>query len=218
MKQLVVPRLHCEAASADAIPALLDRGQVAWNAIDEVDWADEYPYCPRVGFRISHAGRCIMLHYRVAEQSVAAVAAADNGNVWEDSCVEFFFMPDGGDGIYYNIECNCAGRILVGAGRDRHDRELAPPELLAGVTRWASLGSEPFAERVGETAWEVVLSIPLDTFFKHSLVSLSGSRVGANFFKCGDRLRQPHFVSWNRVEAPSPDFHRPECFGSLLFE
>ena len=38
-----------------------------------------------------------------------------------------------------------------------------------------------------------------------------------NFYKCDESLH-PHFGSWNPIEAPAPDFHRPECFGKLMLE
>ncbi len=96
---------------------------------------------------------------------------SDNGSVWTDSCVEFFSIP-AGDGIYYNIECNCIGTILVGAGPVRNNREHAPKEVTALVQRWSSLGNQPFAERIGETDWEVALIIPYSVFFKHQIDSL----------------------------------------------
>jgi hypothetical protein len=40
----------------------------------------------------------------------------------------------------------------------------------------------------------------------------------ANFYKCADNTRIPHYVSWNPIEVASPDFHRPEFFGELLLE
>ncbi|MGH2565575.1 MAG: carbohydrate-binding family 9-like protein, partial [Ginsengibacter sp.] len=38
-----------------------------------------------------------------------------------------------------------------------------------------------------------------------------------NFYKCGDKLPKPHFLTWNTVETEDPDFHAPEYFGSMEF-
>ena len=133
------------------------------------------------------------------------------------SCVEFFSIP-AGDGIYYNIECNCIGTILIGAGPARNGREHAPKEVTALVQRWSSLGNEPFEERVDDTTWEVALIIPYAAFFKHQIQSLDGKEVKANFYKCGDELQTPHFLSWNPIKIEKPDFHRPDFFGTLEFE
>ena len=37
-----------------------------------------------------------------------------------------------------------------------------------------------------------------------------------NFYKCGDETKTPHYGSWNPIENPTPDFHRPEGFGELV--
>jgi len=55
-------------------------------------------------------------------------------------------------------------------------------------------------------------------FFKHRIGSLGGKTVRANFYKCGDELQTPHFLSWNPVRTERPDFHRPDFFGVLEFE
>ncbi|MBQ5807154.1 MAG: hypothetical protein IIW26_01760, partial [Tidjanibacter sp.] len=40
----------------------------------------------------------------------------------------------------------------------------------------------------------------------------------ANLYKCGDKLRTPHYLSWSPIEAAKPDFHRPEQFGTLIIK
>ena len=60
----------------------------------------------------------------------------------------------------------------MGAGPVRNNREHAPKEVTALVQRWSSLGNQPFAERIGETDWEVALIIPYSVFFKHQIDSL----------------------------------------------
>ena len=161
MNELKVKKVSAASVPPEAIPALLDEEKVDFTAVDVVNWKD-YPYRPSVQFRLAHTGDSLLLHFKVREASVRAVAAADNGRVWEDSCVEFFSIP-AGDGVYYNLECNCAGTLLVGGGAGRKDRRHAPQAVLDRVQRWASLGREPFAEQVGDCAWEVVLIIPAST-------------------------------------------------------
>lgn len=217
MKELWIKKISVESLSAEAVPALLDKEEVAFHPIDNVNWA-EWPYRPEVRFRAAHTSDAILLHYQVREASVRAVAGADNGPVWEDACVEFFSVPDAEDGIYYNMECNCAGTLLVGAGVGRENRRRAPQEVLDRVQRWTSLGRASFEERVGECSWELALLIPCSTFFLHDLRSLDGLTMTGNFYKCGDKLRTPHFLSWNPIDLPSPNFHCPQFFGRLKFE
>ncbi|MDR0937854.1 MAG: hypothetical protein LBN29_00650 [Mediterranea sp.] len=211
-----VKKINEPVSDAAALPALLDKEGVGFEPIANVNWA-EYPYRPEVKFRVAHTDDAILLHYQVKEASVRARYATDNAPVWTDSCVEFFSIP-ASDGIYYNLECNCAGTVLLAAGPAREGREQAPPEATSLIRRWASLGHAPFEERVADTTWEVALIIPYKAFFKHHIESLDGQTLRANFYKCGDELRTPHFLSWNPIGTATPDFHRPEFFGELRFE
>ena len=213
MKELNVKKVSAAQVPVDAIPALLDKEKIDFQPLNTVDWPQDYPYRPSVQFRLAHTGDALLLHFKVREASVRAVAA-DNGRVWEDSCVEFFSVP-AGDGVYYNLECNCAGAMLVGGGAGRKDRQRASQEMLDGVQRWASLGRAPFDERVGDCSWEVALIVPARTFFLHDLKDLSGRDIRANFYKCGDLLQKPHYLSWNPIELEKPNFHCPQYFGLL---
>lgn len=211
-----VKKINVSNVEASSLPQLLDVEKVDFQSVACVNWK-EYPYRPDVRFRIAHTADAILLHFKVKEAGVRAKYGEDNGAVWTDSCVEFFSIP-AGDGVYYNIECNCIGTILIGAGPARNNREHAPAEVTQLVKRWSSLGNRPFEERVGETAWEVALVIPYGAFFKHRIEGLDGKKVRANFYKCGDELQTPHFLSWNPIGVEKPDFHRPDFFGELEFE
>ena len=216
MKNLVIKKIETGAVEASAVPALFDAQGIEWNAVACVNWA-EFPYQPEVKFRVAHTGNAILLHYQVTEASVRAVAAADDGRVWEDACVEFFLSPEGND-FYYNFECNCATKLLLHGGPAGGERPTASEEVLKSVKRWSSLGTEPFEERVGECTWEVALVIPASAIFRHEIETFNGKTMRANFYKCGDKLQTPHFLSWAPIELPKPKFHCPEFFGELNFE
>lgn len=211
-----VKKISAANVEACAIPRLLDKEKIDFESINCINW-ESYSYKPKVKFRIAHTDGSVLLHFKVTEASVRAKYSNDNGAVWTDSCVEFFSIP-ANDGIYYNIECNCIGTILIGAGPARENREHAPKEVTSLVQRWSSLGREPFEEKVEETDWEVALIIPYRVFFKHQISCLDGEQIKANFYKCGDELQTPHFVSWNPIVIDKPDFHRPDFFGNLDFE
>lgn len=208
--------INASAEDAALVPELLRDAGAVYHEIDILNWEQQYPYKPSVRFAVAHDGNSVLVHYQVDEQAVLAEVGEDAGRVWEDSCVEFFASP-AGDGQYYNIECTCTGKLLVALGTGRSDREPAPASVLSGVRRWASLGSRPFGLLDRPTHWELALVIPASTFFRHDIGSLGGLTFGANFYKCGDRLPVPHFVTWNAVETPAPDYHRPECFGTITF-
>ena len=155
MKELNVKKVSLANVAVENVPALLDKEKVDFQSINTVNWK-AFPYQPEVQFRIAHTDDAILIHYKVKEASVRAVATGDNGAVWEDACVEFFSVP-AGDGIYYNVECNCVGTLLIGAGGGRSNREHAPQEVMDKVQRWSSLGRESFEERVGACNWELAL-------------------------------------------------------------
>ena len=205
MKEITVKKIACGLPSAEDVSKLMDAASVIFNPIDVVNWAD-FPYCPDVEFRVAHTGEAILINYKVKEASVRAVAQADQGRVWEDSCCEFFVRAEDED-EYYNFECNCAGTLLVNFGK-KGDRHHAPESVLANVKRWSSLGREPFEELV----------IPVSSLFNHNIKDLSGITLRGNFYKCGDLLQTPHFLSWSPIDLPQPCFHCPEFFGKLFFE
>lgn len=211
-----VKKISVANVEVSSLPKLLDEEKIGFQPVSKVNW-NEYPYCPKVEFRVAHTEDAILLHFKVTEASVRARYGEDNGSVWTDSCVEFFSIP-AGDGIYYNIECNCIGTVLVGVEPQRNNREHAPADVTVQIQRWSSLGRTPFEERVEEVTWEVALVVPYTVFFKHQITSLDGKEIKANFYKCGDELQTPHFLSWNPIEIEQPDFHRPDFFGTLEME
>ncbi|MCR5277312.1 MAG: hypothetical protein K6D54_06575 [Bacteroidales bacterium] len=202
------------ALPASDIPQLLAARGVPYRNIDILNWPEAFPYRPEVQFAIVRNADTLLLHYRVTEDQVLARVGQDQGPVWSDSCVEFFCQPEGGD-LYYNFECNCIGRLLVGAGNGREGREAAPASVLAGIDRWASLGDQPFADRLERSCWETALVIPASAFFRHGLRSFEDLRLRANFYKCGGTDAYKHYLSWAPISAPKPDFHRPEYFKPL---
>ena len=214
MKELIVKKVST-ASDAPWEEVLKSLETASWNVIDTINW-QEYGYRPLVQFRMAYADSAFLLQYRVKEQAVLAVATNDNGEVWKDSCVEFFMTP-ANDGIYYNFETNCAGTCLLAAGTSRNGREAAERAIVSTIRRQPSLGRHPFGERKGEIEWDLALVIPYACLFKHPGYSPAGKTIRANFYKCGDNLTVPHFLSWNPIKTERPDFHRPEFFGTVKF-
>ena len=179
-----------------------------------LNWPETFPYRPEAEFDLCHDGGELHLRFRVKEDAVRAVCAADREHAWEDSCVEFFFDPHG-DGTYYNLECTCIGKLYLCRGEGRHGREFLPEAAYAAIRRRCSLGTEPFGLREVPTAWEVELDVPASVF---GLQTFNGLHARGNFYKCGDRLPVPHYLTWAPITTPKPDFHRPEYFDTLIFK
>lgn len=219
VKKLSVPAGNCPEAFQ--LPALLDDNGIAFNQIDCVNWPEAYPYRPDAAFRVAHDGNEIFLEFRIRERAAAAVASHDQGEVWKDSCVEFFAaLPQEGTEPamrkYFNFECNCIGKLLLHYGA-KGNRSALPAEIVGSVRRWSSLGDTPFEEK-GPVSWNLVEIIPASVIFGEALNSLSGKTLLANFYKCGDNLSVPHFLSWAPISSPEPAFHLPAFFGKIIFE
>jgi hypothetical protein len=67
----------------------------------------------------------------------------------------------------------------------------------------------------GMFEWELTVKIPL------RIMGIDPNnlpeKIKGNFYKCADGTDSPHYVTWNPVQTPTPDFHRPEFFGELYF-
>ncbi|OFX62381.1 MAG: hypothetical protein A2066_12325 [Bacteroidetes bacterium GWB2_41_8] len=183
--------------------------------IEVANW-DEFPYKPDVSVQIASNENELFLQYKVKEQSVKAEIAESNGRVWTDSCVEFFVSPEGND-EYYNLEMNCIGTILLGFRKKGEPSAHATDEQIATIRRISSLGNKPFQEKKGTTEWQITVAIPWEVFFGHDLKPVLGRKMRGNFYKCGDELSVPHFVSWTKIKTEKPSFHQPDFFGGLEF-
>ena len=189
-----------------------------WQKLDNLNWPAEWPYKPEVKFRIWHTGDVLHLEYEVNEQSVRAEEGRDGHDVYMDSCVEFFFQPRPEDPHYYNFEFNAAGTMVVSWRTGRNDPEDAPAEVFSLVKREASLGRETFTERPAGGPWTLRADIPAAALWRSGLKSFNGLRARGNYYKCGDGLKVPHFVTFAPISTPKPDYHRPEFFIPIDFE
>jgi hypothetical protein len=185
------------------------------NRIDNINWP-EYDYYPEVRFNMAYGKKEIFLKFYVMEEYFKAEKTETNQMVSEDSCVEFFVSP-ADDHIYYNFEFNAIGTCLLGSGTGRSDNVTAQAKIVSGIRRLASAGDRFQEERAGPVEWTITLAIPFTTFFRHKVEYIKGMSFRANFYKCGDKLSVPHYLTWSPVKTPNPDYHRPEYFGTLKF-
>lgn len=214
MKNIVVPKIETNSPGQEEIENLF--APLEPHVIDCNNWPKEFPYSPKVSFKLFHNGGQLHLRFEVEERDIQALVTRDNGEVWTDPCCEFFVAPD--EKGYYNFECTCTGKLLAAYRVSRTQAEPLPDDLLKRVTRYPSLGSAPFQLQRGEARWSLVEVIPIEALYKHSLKSWSGLTLRANFYKCGDNLPTPHFLSWAPIDEPHPNFHIPRCFGQMVCE
>lgn len=160
---------------------------------------------------IAHREEAIYVKFYASEPYVLARFHAPNDPVYRDSCVEFFVAFDNAG--YYNLEFNCLGTCLMQYGKDITHRESIDPAIIRQIKTYAALQQEG----VGPCRWELTLAIPLTVFKHHRLASVAERTIRANFQKCGDDTLQPHFLTWQKIETPGPDFHQPRFFGEVTF-
>lgn len=166
---------------------------------------------PDVFFSIAHNDREVLLKFFVQENEIRANVNKINGNVWEDSCVEFFVSFDASG--YYNLEFNCLGMVYAAFGKNRNERTKLSEQVLSKIESHTTL-----TKTQDQFYWEISIVIPTGVFSHHSIHSLKGMKCKGNFYKCGDGLSSPHFLSWTNIESDIPNFHLPKYFGEIVFE
>ena len=185
--------------------------------IDHLQWND-FPYKPKVSFRIAHSDSLLFLKYYVKEEHILATQTESNSAVHKDSCVEFFIDPTN-NGNYYNFEFNCIGTTHLSFGAGRYNRVKIPIQIIDDEIKvWSTLGNKPFEEKSGDFQWQMVIAIPSTVFIFNKGLNFSKLFSRANFYKCGDNTNKKHYLTWNPVKTKNPDFHRPEYFGLLNFK
>ncbi|MEO5948742.1 MAG: carbohydrate-binding family 9-like protein [Chitinophagaceae bacterium] len=212
MKEIKVKNISnsIENNSIDKIANLLDTFEK--QVLEYVPWP-EFSDKPKVVFTIAHNQSNIFLKYYVEEKNIRAENKIANSPVHEDSCVEFFISFNE-DISYYNIEFNCIGTGLIAYGPSKYNRQLLESDMVNNLKKKSVIVSE----NANATNWELTLVIPLSTFVHTSFQNLEDITCRANFYKCGDLLPEPHFISWSNIISSHPNFHLPQFFGKLVFE
>jgi hypothetical protein len=182
--------------------------------IDNLLWSDS-GYKPRVSFAMTYTDSSILLKYYVHEKYTKADYREINDPVYKDSCVELFIAFNN-EINYYNLEFNSLGTALVGYGTGKNDRASIENTLIKEI-KSQSAAKVAGDEADGLNQWELTLIIPFTLFQHHHIASLAKQQCSVNLYKCGDDLPEPHFLSWNNIDYPEPDFHLPQFFGKVQF-
>lgn len=179
--------------------------------ISTINWKS-FPYCPLCVVQVARTETSIILNYIVRGLDLRAAQYIDNEAVCQDSCVEFFVkLPN--SSFYFNFEFNCIGVCLGAKRKSREEFTRIDPDRLTQIKRHSTVGNQPFEEKSGIHSWELTVEIPFELMdIKPSMLP---EKLLCNFYKCGDKTAHPHYLSWNPIGSPTPDFHRPEYFGEM---
>lgn len=162
--------------------------------------------------QICYDDEALYVRMQAVEPHIRAEYTAPLSMVCRDSCMEFFFAPVPEDDRYINFEINpnCCTCIGIGSGRADSVRLVPSNE------------EELFQKKAERTAdgWQVSYRIPV-SFLRALFPGYrpeSGTVIRANCYKCGDSAEKAHYLAWNPIDCPTPDFHRLCDFGAMILE
>lgn len=184
--------------------------------VELLNWVNDFSYRPITNFNIARSTNSIFIKFSVRGSMLRAIYSNDHDPVHEDSCVEFFCMPEESE-KYTNFEFNCIGTCSASSRKSRIENVVPfSMEEMKTIERFPSLGRRVFKEMEGMFEWELTVKIPFK-LMKIDPTNLP-KKIRGNFYKCADGTDSPHYVSWSPIQTEKPDFHRPEFFGELFFK
>lgn len=200
-------------------PSEADWGKAEIARIEEHTWT-HHDFLPLCDARALYSATSLFLRFHTVDWELSASRTEDGDEVWRDNCVEFFFSPSEDLSLpYLNFEFNLLGAMLLGVGESRENRRRLSPTELQSIPRRAD-HREPIRDRSeGRKVWSLEAAIPIELILR--LTGCEAPRGGTawrgNFNICAEEVTHPYYGNWNRIETPTPDFHRPEFFGRVVF-
>ena len=141
---MIIKHLNIDALDPSALLFAIAKSEPV--VLDCSNWPEVAPYKPGVVLRAFHTGSDLVLRFDVLEKCTAAREVNFGGDVYKDSCVEFFIDPDGKGERYYNFESSCIGVMHNGYHELPSLKVPATEELYEQVLAYTSVGYEPFDE------------------------------------------------------------------------
>ena len=203
-----------------------DWNKKEWKKVKPVDISNYMgivpAFKPEAQAKMMYDKENIYVIFRVKDKYVRCITNKINGQVWQDSAVEFFFSPDTAKPLlYFNLETNCGGTALLHYNviPRRESKRLTEDEIRQ-VEMAHSLPELIDPEIKDDVTWTLEYRIPLALLEKYSSVTRPGKGVvwKANFYKIAEVSSNPHYITWSKIDKPKPDFHVPQAFGFIKFE
>jgi len=174
-------------------------------------YADPEGYCPKTTAAMVYIqGKGFLTRMESDERALTAVVTEEDGDVYKDSCMEWFvnFAPEKGD-YYLNFESNPFAALHCKRGKDRYVR--------VPLSEFGAVRPTAKAE-VTKDGWAIEYFVPLATiqavFGRDSFAP--GDVLKGNFYKCSETPGHIHHGMWSEVKLPKLDFHRPDFFGEFV--
>ena len=128
---------------------------------------------------LAHDKHFLLLNFDVVEKNVRATFTEHLCNIFEDSCVEFFFRDENSI-EYTNIEINPYGKALVAYGSSRQGRVLQSLQYIQSL----NINSTYKDDEDYRGRWSISYQIPFKEITPQTIVY-------ANAYKCGERTIHP---------------------------
>ena len=190
-------------------------GEVDWSKLPriEIDAPIKESDSPATAYaQICATEEALLLHLSATEPEIRAELNHPLAEVCEDSCLEFFFRPVAEDMRYFNFEFTPNRCLFLGFGSCIEDLLRIVP----GEAQKEALFHPEVVRR--EDGWEIFFRVPY-TFVRQFFPGFQvepGTALYCNFYKCGDKLRLPHYLTWNPIARQGISrFHTPAEFGRL---
>lgn len=180
--------------------------------LDVFKWRDN-GYEPDVFVKLFHDGENMYVHFTTWETEILGRYRSSADPVCDDSCVEMFLYPDG-EKNYMNFETNVLGTLVLGLGAEKEVRDaLSDSHEIFDIKASVKKPDEYKDEK-----WTIEYKVPFSFLKKYYPDYKIGDPLRANFYKCGEDVRYPHYGMWCEIIAEEEEFHLPEYFGKLIFE
>jgi hypothetical protein len=204
------------------IDANWDKAQ--WKNINEIpirNFMGKLPaFQPVVTAKMMYDAEYVYLIYKVDDRHVRIQNTKFNGPVSTDACVEFFFAPDSDWPLrYFNVEINAGGTGLMAYHKDGKRTNVKEEDF--SVVEIAHTLPKKLEQEISEpVTWFLEFKMPISLLAKYGNFTLpkKGVKWKANFYKTSSRSTNPHYITWNFIQNPVPQFHLPQYFGTLLFK
>ncbi len=163
--------------------------------------------------RLRWEGNTLFVRFMVSEPQLRRMTSEHNQAVWEDSCVEVFLQREGAD-EYVNVECSASTKMLVARGTSRCNRQHYPVEFIQTIPLTITILENSNAR----SRWRADLELDLVALgLMKGDEWMEDVRLRGNFYKCGDKLDEPHYLAAAEIMTSAPDFHRSEYFIPMSF-
>jgi hypothetical protein len=204
----------------DTPPGPVDWAETDIAEIKEFTWTD-HTFPPETKVRMLYDDSRLYLRFDCREKYIHITRTEHLSQVWKDNCVEFFVSP--GHDLskpYFNFEFNALGFIQLSSGFKAPDRSNVSLDDIKEIKCKTSFKEPVVDEEETIKEWYLEAAIPFSLIEKYAEVEkpIPGTVWRANFNKCAEDTKEPHWATWAPVDSPTPMFHLPEFFGELVFE